>query len=537
MEDYKDGISQFVEEFNLTTIAESRRGASLNENNEEAVLSTLGECEKNVSILQQSSNPNELFQAIKQIRELMDGPYIKNIMQFFIDTDFMSILFPIINSLNCPSNLLAPILSCINIIIANVPEENIHQFSTKEYFVYLMNNLSKPEFYGVQSFLIWQSLAHVFYFDKDIQNYMLETFCIEKFQKIIESSVSFFNHKKPIYFLGNRSDDDDSEILDHLWDSSCSFDEALAPEEEEKHEKYQNIDEQGEMDSDTSFTRNSESLNWFGEVCFFGLVVDKLFTTMNEEAQSFYMNIFITAITLPHIPGSRPHGLRALITMSQSNPELTITRLHENREALSLLYSAKNDSNQLIVGSSLELIYNLLSFDSQCLDRSEILEFIYYINDNFDWASLTKPFRWTLKIISLLSSIEDLQMDLLTDSFLMDIDQKIMDLEYNLKMAIIDMLCHVIVNATEETKKRIYFRYNFVVSICETTSHLEEDNDKASIILPAIASLIQTYVINSWDFIPINQMQEIIDKDFIESQIDNDQTCESAHYIISILDG
>ena len=541
MEDYKDDLQQFVEEFSIETIAESRRSAVVEKKDEESILSLLDECEQNVLILKNSSNPNELFQAIKQIRMLMDSPYINNIIQFFVDCDLMDILFPIINSPNRQSNLFVPILNCINVIIANVPNESIHKFSTKEYFVFLIENLTKPELYGVTSYFIWKALAYLFYFDDDMDKFMLESFCMEKFQKIIESSISFFKRKKPIYFLGNGSDDDDIDILEQLCGSSDSFDikRDSNEEEEERHfEINKNIEEEEDfLDLNTNFTRNNESLNWLGEICFYKLIVDKLFSTMNDEEQIFCMNIFITAITLPHIPGSRPLGLKALITMARINPELTIQRLHLNPDALSLLYSAKNDSNQLIVSSSLELIYILLSFDLDCLEPPKIFEFLYDMINSFKWENLTQPFKWTLHIISLLSSIRNIQNELLPDNFLLDIDAHIMEAEYKLKKALIIMLCHIVINANEETKSKIYFRYNFVASIFETTSHLEDDNDLVNLVLPAIAEILKQYVVSSWDFLSKDATRELVDKDFIESQVDNDnQTGETSRYIISVLD-
>ena len=519
MEEYKDEFRQDLEEFNLDKIRETRRKEeSYSEPDELPVIAVLEEAERHVEMLKTSSNPNEIYNAIQSLHSLLNGPYIKHIIQFLIECQFMEILFPIINSFGFPCNSLVSALNCLNTIIANVSPDKIHCFAWKEYFQFLLNNLISSNYYNAQYFL-WYALGHLVIYDDEIQRYMLDHFCIEKLQKIVDSSVSFLTKKTPIYLCDLDSDDVDP------YDQYCfSSDESDVPQNPEEEESQ-------------TFAKTFDSLNWFGELCFFKIIVEKLFNTMNEEAQTFYLNVFLIAVTLPHIPGSRPLGLRSLVTMAQINPKLVIEKLHQNQKALSLLYSSKNDENPLIISTSLELIHALLSFNIECLDLHKIVEFLHKMMTTFDWEEKTKSSIFTLKIISVLSTIPEIQNDLLPENFLMEIDARIMEIPYNIKEALIVMLCEVVLNATNQTKERIFFRYNFVDSICKITSHIEEDNENVDVIVFAIAEFTQLYVSKSWDFISLDDFRELVDKDFIENiQEREDEVGEAAKYIFSILD-
>ena len=89
MEEYKDEFRQDLEEFNLDKIRETRRKEeSYSEPDELPVIAVLEEAERHVEMLKTSSNPNEIYNAIQSLHSLLNGPYIKHIIQFLISLKF-----------------------------------------------------------------------------------------------------------------------------------------------------------------------------------------------------------------------------------------------------------------------------------------------------------------------------------------------------------------------------------------------------------------------------------------------------------------
>ena len=472
------------------------------------------EISANIEIIQEklfqfrdSVNPNVLFDNITTIFNMLSEKYGKEYIEFLINVNFFDIIFQKINVPGSFSdNILLSSLQLINKVLSSIPKNTISKAPISEYYTFLFDKIKKDKFSSFVSFL-WNALGVLIKSDDFALNKMIDENGIEELQRIVEKMMRKLTHRDPVYYTKN---DDDVE-----------FDEGSMSEEE---------------DNEINDTTLSTIWHYLMK-CFYN-VIEGIFATMNDESRKFYVGVCICALVLPHIPSAQKIGLKALLYMSDINPGMIIEMIHNKENAIDSIFATQNQKDQEIVELGIHLIYKLINFAPDAFNIEDVAKYVFNVIEKFGWSEATNQFEWATKIISRLCEIPELQKTIIPESLLLDADNEIGDASYDIKRILVNMLCHIFIHGTKETKDRLLNIYNFVASICDATSNIEQDNEDADLIVLAIAEITKEYVLIGWNIISIEDFCDLVDRDFIEEK--SESACESseaAKYIMSILDG
>ena len=468
---------------------------------EKEISSNIEIIQENLLQIRDSVNPNIIFNCINTISNMLNEKYGKEYIEFLINMSFMDIIFPKINTVDSYNDsVLGSSLQLINIVLSRTPKNSISKFPYDEYLSFLFDQINDKRL-SRRTCFSWNALDVLIKSNDHSLNMMVERCWIEELQRIVYRIKSIFSN----------GDDDDSS------------DDSSMLEEEEREEV-----------SDTTL-----ATIWIYLMKFFYDVIEGLFATMNDESRHFYIKVCIYTLNIPQIPPAQKNGLKGLLFMSDISPAMIIEMIHNDKSAIGSIFETQDNEDQEIVELGIHLIYKLICFAPDAFNIDDVAKYVFNVTDKFGWSEATKQFEWATRIISKLCEIPELQKVIIPDKLLIDADSEIGEASYELKRILVNMLCNIFIHGTKETKDRLLNIYNFIASICDATSNIDEDNEDADLIVFAIAEITKVYVLISWDFMSMDDFCDLVNRDFIEEKAEDDscKSSEAAKYIMSVLDG
>ena len=514
-DNYKNDFSLVCSDFDYESIKNERK-IDFNIRQEEIeVLDDLANFEQYVRNLQMSADGDDIFASLLTIFNILHEGHLKEKIDFLNDICFTSIIFPILCDESMNDDIITTILDIFNIIIANSLESQMRIMISDEFLDFLLNSLNDERFI-MTHYYFFKTIGYLLVYNKSMQDYLLATGWVNDFQNILLASISFVINEKKIFFSLGDNQIDLTKIIDNS-DLNLLF------------KDY-------DLTSNSDFYHQLYALNLKGELSLMKIIIQANQTLLNEEMISMFSKVAIFSFSLPYILSTKKNSLEILIEMTKINSVIVMGVAHCCQYFFHSLYDIKDQSDQQLIGLSLELVYLFTSCDINYIDAKYIIPFLHKVIDSFMWADLTIPIRFSLLIASKLSYINEIQSDLLYDEFLNQIDLYIVDSTFSLKEALIEMLCNFIINSNHEFKGVILARTNIVLSICSATDNFSDNDDQTSLIIFALADMINYYTCSSWSLIDFNLFCDNINKEFIETQTLMDKEIgEAAQFILSIL--
>lgn len=263
------------------------------------------------------------------------------------------------------------------------------------------------------------------------------------------------------------------------------------------------------------------------------VIIRNHYVVLSPEHISLFNEIFIQSL---FIDFCRSHSVYALYLSIKSSPDHNTSFLL-NDEIIQQIVMISSDSNQNVSGCALYIIWKILS-RHPVWDITVIFDKLFDILTRFQWVELTKPVKYTLKIMMILSQNKIYANSFFDNGKLLFFENIINDMEFKLKTSLLSCLCSVIPDSCNSFMSDLF---NHPILLKEILSMTEEEDLQpklASKVIASIFCIIQYNKVLATAQLTLEELQELISKDFLVDYADsNKDDSNKAELIINELEG